>query len=168
MQLNDSQKQAVSQWLNSGAGLSDVQKKLDAEFGLKLTYMDVRFLLIDLGLNLTQEKEKAAPKTPPAPPPPLPENNMEPEGIEEEPLPVLEPETMPGPSNVKVEVDRLTRPGTIVSGSVTFSDGNKALWALDQMGRLALMPEVKTYRPPATDVQAFQQAIHAQLQKMGY
>ncbi len=168
MQLTDQQKQAVSQWLNAGAGLSDVQKRLDSEFGVKMTYMDVRFLLIDLGLNLSQQKEKAAPKTTPAPtPPPIPDDSPE-ENTGEEPVPVLEPETLPGPSKVKVEVDRLTRPGTIVSGNVTFSDGNKAQWALDQMGRLALMPEVKTYRPPASDIQAFQQAIHSELQKMGY
>jgi len=67
-----------------------------------------------------------------------------------------------------VYVDRITRPGTVVSGNVVFSDGNKAQWAIDQMGRLALMPEVKSYRPPASDIQAFQQAIHSQLQKMGY
>lgn len=165
MQLTPEQAKAVSQWVKDSAGLSEIQKKLGEVFGLKLTYMDVRFLLIDLGLDLKQPKEER--KAPPAAPPPLPEDGQAEEGAGEEP-PVLEPEHMPGASKVKVEVDRLTRPGTVVSGSVVFSDGNKAQWAIDQMGRLALMPEVKSYRPPASDIQAFQQAIQSQLQKMGY
>lgn len=166
MQLNDDQKKALSQWVKDGAGLSEVQKKLSQDFGLKLTYMDVRFLLIDLGLELKQVKEER--KTPPTPPPLPPDGIPGEKDLDNEPVPVLEPEPALGVSNVKVDVDRLMRPGTIVSGNVTFSDGKKAQWAIDQMGRLALMPEVKSYRPSQADVQAFQQAIQSQLQKMGY
>ncbi len=166
MQLTDVQTKAVSEWVRAGAGLSEIQRRLGVEFGLKLTYMDVRFLLIDLGLDLKQAAEER--KAPPAAPPPLPPDELAEEDLGEEPAPVLEPEHVPPASGVKVDVDRITRPGTVVSGNVVFSDGNKAQWAIDQMGRLALMPEVKSYRPPASDIQAFQQAIHSQLQKMGY
>ena len=38
--------------------------------------------------------------------------------------------------NKMVEVDALTIPGTFASGAVTFSDGTKAKWYLDQQGRL--------------------------------
>jgi hypothetical protein len=73
-----------------------------------------------------------------------------------------------GASNVKVEVDRLVRPGAVVSGSVTFSDGTTAKWALDQLGRLMLDSSKKGYQPPASDVQAFQQELSTQLQRQGY
>jgi hypothetical protein len=69
---------------------------------------------------------------------------------------------------VTVEVDRLTLPGSLVSGSVVFSDGVKANWSLDQAGRLALGAKDKSYRPSAQDVQEFQMAIARELQKRGY
>jgi hypothetical protein len=73
-----------------------------------------------------------------------------------------------GGGNVSVEIDRLVRPGSMISGSVVFSDGVKAAWSIDQTGRLALMPSNKEYRPTPDDIQAFQRAIQSQLQKMGY
>ena len=52
------------------------------------------------------------------------------------------PEKKPGPTGgVGVTVDSIARPGTVVSGSVTFTDGNIAEWYLDQTGRLGLMPK---------------------------
>jgi hypothetical protein len=56
----------------------------------------------------------------------------------------------------------------VVSGSVVFSDGVKATWALDQLGRLALDPGQSGYQPSAEDVDAFQQELSTQLQKQGF
>jgi hypothetical protein len=157
MQLTDEQKKAVTQWVKEGCGLSAIQKRLADEFKLTLTYIDVRFLLIDLGLDLKeQKKETSAPKTIAAPPR---------AGADDEAA-LLEPEALPG--GVKVELDRIVRPGAVVSGSVVFSDGVKATWAIDQSGRLALGAERKGYRPSAEDVQAFQQAVSRELQRAGY
>ena len=63
-----------------------------------------------------------------------------------------------------------SRPGAraIVSGKVTFSDGQTADWYLDQTGRLGLSPKLAGYRPPASDVQQFQMALEAELSKMGF
>ncbi|HEY0947386.1 MAG TPA: hypothetical protein VGD81_19035 [Opitutaceae bacterium] len=58
MPLSPEQKQAVSRWIATGDSLSLVQKKLFEEFKLSLTYMDVRFLVDDLNLEL----KDAAPK----------------------------------------------------------------------------------------------------------
>ena len=80
----------------------------------------------------------------------------------------LNAEPMPGAGGVSVDVDRIMRPGALVSGSVVFSDGVKATWALDQMGRLALGGTDKTYRPSAQDIQEFQTTIARELQKRGY
>jgi hypothetical protein len=70
--------------------------------------------------------------------------------------------------SVSVTVDQIARPGALVSGKVTFSDGQKADWSLDQMGRLALAAQQKGYRPSQADVQEFQMALQNELAKMGF
>lgn len=151
MQLNDEQKGLVAQWVKEGCGLSEIQRRLADQFKLNLLYMDVRFLLIELGLNLQEKKS--------SPPPP--------QDLATPPAPAPVPGE-PAPGGVIVDVDRLMRPGALVSGTVVFSDGVKATWALDQAGRLALGGTDKTYRPSAQDVQEFQVSIARELQKRGY
>ena len=56
---------------------------------------------------------------------------------------------------------------TLVSGGVTFSDGQRADWYLDQAGRLGVSPAQQGYKPSATDVQQFQIALQDELAKMG-
>jgi hypothetical protein len=53
-------------------------------------------------------------------------------------------------------MDQITRPGSMVSGRVIFSDGQKAEWYLDQTGRLGLNPTTPGYRPSQQDVMDFQ------------
>jgi len=67
-----------------------------------------------------------------------------------------------------VDLDRIVRPGFMVSGSVTFSDGVSGKWALDQMGRLMLETPQKGYQPSPADVQAFQRELQAQLARQGF
>ena len=74
----------------------------------------------------------------------------------------------PAGGHLKVELDRLVRPGAVVSGSVTFSDGVTSKWAMDQYGRLVLDTGKKGYQPSAADVQAFQRELNQQLQRHGY
>lgn len=162
MQLNDEQKALVAQWVKEGCTLSEIQRRLADQCKLNLLYMDVRFLLIELGLDL-QEKKTAAPPpkdlSAPPPPPPVPHDDED-AGLPGEPP--------AGTGSVSVDVDRIMRPGSLVSGNVVFSDGVKATWALDQAGRLALGGADKTYRPSAQDIQEFQMAIARELQKRGY
>jgi hypothetical protein len=73
-----------------------------------------------------------------------------------------------GPGNVSLIVDQLTRPGAVVSGKVTFSDGNTAAWQIDQTGQLGLIPAKPGYRPPPSDVQPFQMALQTELSKLGF
>jgi hypothetical protein len=164
MQLNDEQKQKVAAWIADGMKLSDIQTKLGDEFGLRLTYMDTRLLVDDL---------KLMPKDPPAPEPkaeagPAPAAPAVPAAPAS---PLATDSATPPPAaggKVSLSVDTLARPGTIVSGSVTFSDGKKAAWYLDQTGRLGVVPEVQGYRPPAGDVEEFQASLDRELAKMGY
>ncbi len=65
-------------------------------------------------------------------------------------------------------VDQITRPGAIVSGKVTFSDGQQAEWYLDQAGRLGVVPKQQGYKPSAADVQDFQLALQQEMAKLGY
>jgi len=162
MNLNDEQKILVAQWVKEGCGLSELQRRLADQFKMNLTYMDVRFLMIELGVVL-QDKQKATSPvkdlSAPASPPPM---GAEPDALD----PADEP--LPGSGGVSVDVDRIVRPGAMVSGTVVFSDGVKATWALDQMGRLSLGGTDKTYRPSAQDVQEFQVSIARELRKRGY
>jgi hypothetical protein len=160
MQLNDEQKGLVAQWVKEGCGLSEIQRRLADQFKLNLLYMDVRFLLIELGLNLQEKKSSAPPPKDLATPAAAPVANADP-GIPGVP-------GEPAPGGVVVDVDRLMRPGSLVSGTVVFSDGVKATWMLDQAGRLALGGTDKSYRPSAQDVQEFQVSIARELQKRGY
>lgn len=159
MELNDEQKQRVREWVGEGCGLSELQRRLDTELGVKLTYMDVRFLIIDLGVQLAEEREAAPPAPPledvPAVPPP------------EEP-PVAADPLDPATGGVSVELDRIVKPGSVVSGTATFSDGVTASWWLDQLGRLALDAGQPGYQPSPEDLQAFQEEIRTALAKRGF
>ena len=41
----------MAEWIADGMKLSEIQNKLDAEFGVSMTYMEVRFLMDDLSLK---------------------------------------------------------------------------------------------------------------------
>ncbi|MDD3180604.1 MAG: hypothetical protein PHQ04_09660 [Opitutaceae bacterium] len=194
MTLTPEQKQALVSWLAAGDNLSVVQKKLSDEFKISITYMDLRFLLDDLGLELKNTPVTSAADTDlstakPAQPAPGAEkkglfeklkakvigqetpdpNNAEAfdedDSLSDEDLDELPPG---GAGQVKIDVDRIVRPGAVASGSVTFSDGVKGKWSLDQYGRLILDSGKTGYQPPASDIQAFQRELSIQLQRHGF
>ena len=155
MNLDEAQRQMVAKWISEGAKLSEIQKRL-LELGIKLTYMEVRFLVDDLKLT---PKDPDPPKVV-APPAAAPakltaEKTPAPEG------------TLPA-SGVSVSVDQIAKPGAVVSGKVTFSDGQTADWYLDQTGRLGVVPKTAGYKPTAADVQDFQLALQQEVAKLGY
>ncbi len=167
--LTESQKQTVAAWLAEGLKVAEIQRRLESELGLRLTYLEVRLLLDDLKLvpkdlepprPVTLTGQPAAPKAGAPPTAPAGQEPLE-EALEEDQA--LGPE----PGGVSVTVDQLARPGALASGGVTFSDGQTAQWYLDQTGRLGLMPKQQGYRPPAADVQEFQIALEDALRKLG-
>jgi hypothetical protein len=171
MNLNDTQKQQVAKWIADGLKLADIQKRISAEFGLSLTYMDVRLLVDDLKLT----PRDAAPPASEKPVLPTPGTaaaapRKEDRTAAAKPLPgagAMDQATGAG-GNVSVTVDALARPGALVSGSVRFSDGQTATWYLDQMGRLGLLPAQQGYRPSPADLQSFQQALETELSRIGF
>lgn len=144
MKLTKEQETVVAEWVAGGASLADVQRRLEAECSIRATYMDVRFLVDDLGLEIRSD--------------PAPAKEKKATDLVEEPEPI---------GGVKVGIDAITRPGTLVSGTVTFSDGEGAAWYLDQAGRLALNPKKAGYQPTQEDVADFQIELRAALEKKG-
>jgi hypothetical protein len=163
MNLDEAQRKQVTDWIRQGLKLSEIQNKLQADLGLSLTYMEVRLLVDDLKLT---PKDVDPPKPAPTLPGPGP-TPAQARGPETKAATAKPPESAPAAGQVSVAVDQLARPGAVVSGRVTFSDGNRAEWYLDQAGRLGLVTEKQGYRPPAADVQQFQMALEAELSRMG-
>jgi hypothetical protein len=168
MNLTDEQKQKVTGWLGDGLKLSEVQKRLEVEFGLRLTYLEVRMLMADLSL-MPKDTERVQPtdlsgKNAPAQPG---HPALSPAGAPEDSPAGTDADSAAGPGNVSVTVDQITRPGAVASGKVTFSDGQSAQWYLDQMGRLGLIAARQGYRPPPSDVQEFQMALEGELRRLG-
>ncbi|MEO6786024.1 MAG: hypothetical protein ABI318_07815 [Chthoniobacteraceae bacterium] len=161
MQLTDEQKQKVSAWIADGMKLSDIQVRLGEDCELRMTYMDVRMLVDDL---------KLVPKDPPAP---VAEKTEPAASGAAVPAPaeatsVVADSAAPSKAKISLTVDQIARPGTMVSGSVTFSDGKTGAWYLDQQGRLGVVPGDQGYRPPEGDVEEFQVMLDRELQKLGY
>lgn len=115
--------------------MSDLQRRMKEDFSIGLTYMETRFLALDLGLEIKTPEKPVAPKP------------VEPD--------ILAAEANP-PGKVTVTKDTLALPGALISGRVTFSDGETAIWMLDQAGRPGLDPDTPGYRPTAEDITEFQ------------
>ena len=154
MNLDAGQRQKVAAWIADGAKLSEIQTRLLSDLGLKLTYMEVRFLVDDLKLT---PKDPEPPKVVE----PLAAKVPEPKAVSPEAAPAKPA------GGVSVTVDQVTRPGAIVSGKVTFSDGQLADWYLDQMGRLGVAPKQQGYKPAAADVQQFQASLEKEITRLG-
>lgn len=139
--LTPEQKEAIARWAEEGANMSEIQRRLKEEFSIAITYMDTRFLILDLGIELKEEPK-----------------------VEEK-----KPEEVPkvATGEVTVTMDSLALPGALVSGRVTFSDGETGIWMLDQTGRPGLDLDTPGYRPSQEDVMSFQTQLRDLIQKSG-
>ena len=162
MNLDDAQKNKVAAWIVEGLKLSEIQSRIASELGLRLTYMEVRLLTDDLKLTPRDiEPPKPVAQT-------LTASGVGPgvvRNADQSPATDAEPTAAQG--TVSINVDQIARPGAVVSGNVTFSDGNKADWYFDQNGRLGLVPKQTGYRPTPADLQQFRGALEAALSRMG-
>ncbi len=164
MKLDDNQRSAVAKWIAEGAKLSEIQNRLAAEFSVKLTYMEARFLVDDLKLT---PKDPEPPKVVAPPVAPVAAKPLTTTPVPADEIPATD-EVLTPASNVVVSVDQITRPGALISGKVNFSDGQIADWYLDQSGRLGVVPKVAGYKPTPADVQQFQLALQQEVAKLGY
>lgn len=152
-ELTKEQISKVSQWVTEGSSLSVIQGKLSTELGISMTFLDVRFLVDDLNLTL-QEKEE-------------PKKAEEVVAATDTTAPTEAAPAGGVPAGVRVEVDTICRPGTMVSGNVTFSDNQKADWYLDMEGRPGIVPRTQGYRPTQNDIIDFQQKLDAAIRQSG-
>jgi hypothetical protein len=132
-QLSPNQINTIKLWAEQGARLADIQKNMREEMNLSLTYMDTRLVILDLGITLAEDKIETA--------------------SSEAPLNIL------ATGKTTVTVDSVTLPGAIISGRVSFSDGESAVWMLDQMGRPSIDPNNPNYQPTQDDIIEFQKQL---------
>ena len=151
MNLLDEQKAVISQWVANGESIAKIQNLIKEHFDLGLTYMDVRFLVDDLGIvykdsnEIIEETDDEKPDT----------DEATEEKINE--------------GGVIVEVDAVIRPGSLVSGTVRFSDGVALSWQLTSTGQLGLIPgDDPEYRPSNEDLQSFQTQLQEVLKEKGF
>ncbi len=151
-QPNDEQKREIAKWISEGMGLSDVQKKINQDYGIVMTYIDVRFLVDDLDLTLMDEEDET----------PTEDETNSPEDTS------LDSTADEPPGGVQVELDPVTPPGAMAGGSVVFSDGERKTWTIDQMGRLALLGGSEEYKPSEEDIVTFQKELDNALRGKGF
>ena len=182
MELSEGQKSSVASWFAGGMSLDEIQKRIRSEFGIHMTYLDLRLLVADLPQPEEKVVEQAVeegdmtdrtPKTPRTEPPDGNQDFAEgdadsgeadaaegaPEGDASNERQAATPPT--------VTIDAIMIPGTLASGDVTFSDGKTGKWYLDQMGRLGIGQLPEGYRPSPTDAALFQQQLMSLLQSKG-
>lgn len=176
MQLTDPQKDSVRQWAAEGASLSQIQTRLTEEFGFRLSFMDVRLLVLDLEVSIREKKRPAdVPKVMPPEPAAVDDaaaEDLADEELSPEELAELEKEDAPdapkATGGVTVDVSRLARPGFALTGDVTFSDGVKAQWGVTNRGELSLSGADPAYRPTPEDVRDFQVKLRNAVSRGGY
>lgn len=149
--LSEDQVAQIRSWAEEGAQLPEVQRRLATDLGVKVTYMEVRFLLGDLGIELKS---------------PEPEPEADEDAELDEALDADDDGASPG--GVRVTFSELVRPGTAVSGRVTFANGKTAEWWVDQMGRLGLNPDDREFRPSETEMMEFQRELQRVARSRGY
>ncbi len=140
-QLSEDQIATIRSWAADGAQLPEIQKRITEEMKISVTYMDTRFAILDLGIELVEEKK-------------------------EEPAPEIVSTPVPT-GKTTATMDTIAVPGTLVSGRVEFSDGETALWSLDQTGRPSLDPSTVGYQPSQEDIMEFQTQLRSLIQKSG-
>ena len=153
--LTPEQISKVSAWVAEGATLSQIQERLSSQFEVSMTYMDVRFLVDDLNLALIEKEEPKKPE----------EAASEAAPAEAAAAPAA---TAQGAGVVTVEVDTIAQPHAMVSGNVTFSDGETADWYIDHQGRPGMAARTIGYRPTPQDITDFQVKLDAALRQAGY
>ena len=165
MKLTEEQLKSVAAWFAGGASLDEIQKRLVAEYGVHITYFDLRMVVADL--PQPEEADADSESSDSSSSSEASDSSSSSEASDSSDS----SESSEGESqaaNVAVTVDALMIPGTMASGDVTFSDGVKGKWYLDQMGRLGLGGDLpQGYRPSPADSAMFQARLMEALRAKG-
>lgn len=139
--LTEEQINTIKDWATQGERLAGIQRRMREEMEISLTYMETRFVVLDLGITLEEDKP-------------------------EEPIAQIVQPIVPT-GKTTVTMDSLALPGAIVSGRVEFSDGESGIWMLDQMGRPSLDLNTPSYEPTEEDILEFQKQLRSLIQSTG-
>ena len=185
----------IAQKLNEGMSLSDVQKLLSDEHGLRMTFLDLRLIAADLSVDWQKhdKPKKPAPAAVVAAPAAdagagKPDALTEDEdaydedddevaesGAEDDEVAAAREgdadddatDADDDGSGTRVTLDAQPRRGTAMSGAVRFASGLHGGWYMDQTGRLGLqLAEGQDAQPSEDDIRLFQSKLSALLQKM--
>ncbi len=144
--LSCEQLELVREWAAQGIDLNGIQKRLVTDCGVHMTYMDVRFLLLDHGIEIAAAPEQPSPEQP------------------QQPAPVAAAAEGPTPGTLKVELDDLQIPGTLLSGKAEFASGIRGSWQIDQMGRFGWSELSATPNP--AELAEFERELRQLLSRM--
>jgi len=141
--LSDEQKTLIGQWVGEGDDLSALQKRMKEEMDLSITFMDTRFLVSDLGLEIIKPVEVLSPI------------------VGETPTSVATDGELPQAGGLRVVLDDDPIAGMLISGLVYFSDGERGMFHIDQNGRPGLDADTPGYQPNEDDIMEFQKQLQA-------
>lgn len=145
--FTENQIKQIREWTSEIRSISEFQTKLNETFNQHFTYLETRFLLDDLNIEIKKEEKHGV------------------SGQSDQAEASAET-NLPNNNGVQVNVDPVTRPGMVFNGTVTFSDGQCAQWNLDQLGRLGLKPTQQGYHPSQEDIAAFQGSLQQKLSEL--
>lgn len=163
---NTERKQIIAQLLKEGRKPSEIQDYLRKEKGDSITYMELRMLLSEMEAKLPEEPSKPftplkpSPLTAATPPAPPPRGKGQPAPPQQTAAAAAGPR-----GKTSVAVDDMPQPGSMLSGRVMFGSGAKALWFMDETGRIGLDPELGTGKPDPQDMQEFQTELRRLLEQ---
>ena len=136
----------MTEELAKGTSLSDLQTLVNEKFDQHLTYMEIRIIASGLQVdwNANDPKAAAAAKE---------------KAKREEEAKKAEAEAAAGTGEkaagkTVVTVNKVNPPGTLASGTVTFSSGSTADWYVDQTGRPGI-DNLKGNPPTREEAQEF-------------
>ena len=178
---NQERDNLIREKLNEGLSLSDVQKLLASEYGVKMTYFELRMIVSTLDINWSNQEKKHAPTITPAAAPESPKQAP----LKQEPpkdVPNLEPldddeddddddddddltDEAGENGGTQVTMDDVPLPGAVMSGHVKFASGASGKWVFNRMGQLGLAElDEGSANPSQEDLMLFQQELQAMMQ----
>ena len=152
-QLSPEQVRSIRDWAEEGLDLNAIQKRLHEDLGIKLTFMDTRFLLQDLDIQIRQpepepQAEQPAELSGAAGPPPRPAS------LPGAPAP---PASLLG--KTQVTVDEITPPHALMAGKILFRSGAQGVWDIDRTGRINW--DATLGEPTADDLREFETELQS-------
>ena len=178
---NQERDTIIREKLNEGLSLSDVQKLLASEYGIKMTYFELRMIVSTLDINWSNQEKKHTPAVPPAAtqePPKQAQKKQEPPKAVPNPAPLDDDdddddeddddeltEDAGDNGGTQVTMDDTPLPGAVMSGHVKFASGASGKWVFNRMGQLGLAElDEGSASPSQEDLMLFQQELQAMMQ----